>query len=628
MRLEALSAILRREMWVHCHCYRADEMLMMLRLSKEFGFKLAALQHALEAYKIAPEIAAAGVGVSTFADDWGYKVEAYDAIPHNAALCMRAGIVTSVNTDTGGGLSLLNVDAAKCMKYGGLTADEALRLITINPAIQLGIDRRAGSLEVGKDADIGIWEGHPLSTLSHCVMTLVEGAVMFERRDAFGLNAQMAASSTAPAPHSPLVASRLPVSPVYALVGGAIHPMDGPDIADGTLVIKAGRIVAVGHRIPIPNAAARADVRGLHLYPGLIDAGSVLGLKEIEEVGATIDTTESGTFQPDLIALNAVNAASEHIGVARAEGITTALTRPDAGGPFGGGPLISGQSGVMDLDGWTPDQMKVRSPAMLHVRWPEGIAALPDFVKSFFSAEEVKRRQAVMKDEIRRLTEYFERAKRYAATKKEAPERAAYDPKMDALAPYATGSGTVAIHVTTVTGIKNALNFADKLGLKIVLVGAAQSWRIADLLKKKSIPVICSLPVLETTNNEANVAEYDPYDAAFALPALLNRAGVKFCFESSNAALAKNLKYCAAAAAAFGLPRNAALRALTVDSASLLGLSGEVGSLSAGKRANVILTDGDPLEVTTQVRRLFVDGKPVSLETRHTRLYDRYKVRN
>jgi imidazolonepropionase-like amidohydrolase len=627
MRLEAFSDILRRRMWVHCHSYRADEMLMMLRLSKEFGFKLAALQHALEAYKIAPEIAAAGVGVSTFADDWGYKVEAYDAVPHNAALCLRAGVVTSVNTDTDSGLSTLNVDAAKCMKYGGLTETEALKLITINPAIQLGIDRRVGSLEIGKDADIGIWQGHPLSVYSHCEMTLVEGRLFFERRDAFGLNSHMASSGLA----SGCIVDhgKLPLpkeSRAYALLGGTVHTLSGSDIEHGTVLIRDGKIVEVGKQVAIPRDAERVDVRGLHVYPGLIDAGSLLGLKEIEQVGATIDTSEAGLFHPDLAALTAVNPASEHLAVARTEGVTTALTRPDSDGFFGGG-LITGQGAVVDLNGWTPEQMKLRSPASLHVRWPEGTAAMPDWLKSLLPPEELKRRQDVAKEQIRQLTEYFERAKRYAATKRDAADRAAYDPRMEAMGPYVSGQAPVVIHVNTLTGIKKAVELSEKLGLKLILAGAEQSWRMADVLAKKNIPVICSLPVIETTSSTAPVADYDPYDAAFALPALLQRAGVKFCFQSSNAALAKNLKFCAATAAAYGLPREAALRAMTSEAASILGLSQDVGTLDRGKRANVIVTDGDLLDATASLHYLFIGGRPVSLETRHTRLYERYRHR-
>ncbi|HLK57192.1 MAG TPA: amidohydrolase, partial [Chthonomonadaceae bacterium] len=243
LRLETLADILRGKIWVQCHCYRADEMLMMVRLSQQYGFKIGALQHALEAYKIAPELVAAHIPVSTFADSWAYKLEAFDAIPYNAALCERAGIITSVNSDNTAGTYRLNLEAAKCIKYGGLSPEEAWKLITINPAMQLGIDRRTGSLEVGKDADIALWEGDPLSVYSKCVMTLVEGEVYFQRRDAFGVDKsatirqELASCST-----DHLAFPHLADGHVYAIVGATLHPINAPDIVNGTLIIEDGRI--------------------------------------------------------------------------------------------------------------------------------------------------------------------------------------------------------------------------------------------------------------------------------------------------------------------------------------------------------------------------------------------------
>src|SRR5258708_24055966 len=250
-------------------------MLMMLNLSKEYGFKLATLQHALEAYKIAPEIAAAGVGVSTFSDSWAYKVEAYDSIPYSSALCTRAGILVSVNTDTMGGVSALNLEAAKTMKYGGLTENEALRLITINPAMQLGIEKRTGSLDVGKDADISIWDGHPFSVYSRCNMTLIEGEVYFQRRDAFGVDKLATIHndlSVCTADH--LSQPLLPPAHSYAIVGAMVHPLNGPDIAFGTVLIEDGKIKEVGKTVNAPRGTVTLRAKGLHVFPGLINAGT------------------------------------------------------------------------------------------------------------------------------------------------------------------------------------------------------------------------------------------------------------------------------------------------------------------------------------------------------------------
>jgi imidazolonepropionase-like amidohydrolase len=182
LRLDPLVEVLEGKRYVHSHCYREDEILMLLRVAKEFGFKVQTLQHVLEGYKVADEIAAAGSGASTFSDWWAYKVEAYDAIPYNAAIMTRHGVIVSINSDDAEEATHLNQEAAKTMKYGGLTHDEALKLVTINPAIQLGIDKRVGSIDVGKDADLVIYNHDPLSAYAVVQQTLIDGRIYFDRK--------------------------------------------------------------------------------------------------------------------------------------------------------------------------------------------------------------------------------------------------------------------------------------------------------------------------------------------------------------------------------------------------------------------------------------------------------------
>ncbi|MDH5466234.1 MAG: amidohydrolase family protein [Candidatus Aminicenantes bacterium] len=181
LQMEQLADMIRGKMVARCHSYRADETLEFIKLSKEFGFKIACFEHVSEAFKITKELVEEGVGISIFLDSWAYKVEASEGIAYNAAYCTKKGVLVSINSDSGERIRRLFNDAAKSMKYGGLSADEALKLITINPAIQLGVEKIAGSLEVGKHGDVAIFNEHPLSAYTACQMTVVEGEIYFDR---------------------------------------------------------------------------------------------------------------------------------------------------------------------------------------------------------------------------------------------------------------------------------------------------------------------------------------------------------------------------------------------------------------------------------------------------------------
>ena len=180
--LEPLVEVIEGKRYVHAHCYRADEILMLINLANDFGFRIRTFQHTLEGYKVAREIAQHGAGASIFADNWAYKIEAYDAIPYNAAIMTRAGVIVSMNSDSDERARRLNIEAAKAMRYGDLSEEEALKLVTWNPAVQLGIQQRVGSLEVGKDADLAIWNGHPLSVYARVDTTFVDGEIFFDRQ--------------------------------------------------------------------------------------------------------------------------------------------------------------------------------------------------------------------------------------------------------------------------------------------------------------------------------------------------------------------------------------------------------------------------------------------------------------
>jgi imidazolonepropionase-like amidohydrolase len=216
LQLDPLVEVLEGKRYVHSHCYRADEILMLINIANEFGFKVKTFQHVLEGYKVAKEIAQHGAGGSTFADSWGYKIEAYDAIPYNTAIMTRAGVVTSVNSDSDERARRLNLEAAKAMRYGDLSEAEALKLITINPAIQLGIQDRVGSIEVGKDADLAIWNAHPLSVYARVDTTFIDGDIFFDRQQDIARRAELAKERAVleqAEPNRPAAGGRPPQAP-------------------------------------------------------------------------------------------------------------------------------------------------------------------------------------------------------------------------------------------------------------------------------------------------------------------------------------------------------------------------------------------------------------------------------
>ena len=614
LRLEAMADILKGKNWVQCHSYRQDEMLMMVRLSQEFHFHLC-MQHALEAYKIAPELAKAHIPVSMFGDGFAYKLEVVDSIPMATSICDKAGVIVSVNTDTMGGNVPITQDAAKAMRYG-TSADHALKMVTINPAIELGVDSHVGTLEVGKDGDIAIWKGHPLSNYTKCVMTFIDGEVYFERRDLFKVDPRsMAAANVSPMAFDPDKNTLPKDSSSYLIVGATVHPVSGPDLLNSNVLIKDGHIEAVGSQAHGGAGTVTIAGKGLHVYPGFIDAGSKLGIDEIGEVPSSQDSSENGEFKADIRIFNSINPDNQHFPKARYNGITTALTTPSGG-------VVAGQGALIYTSGLTTELMSIQPMATLDVYPPTGPSP---FFKMFLPAEEVTKMEAGLADHIKALREFFETGKRYGEAKS-AGEDIKTDIKLEALQPYLKGERPVIFHANEVAAILTSLDLAKKYGLKAIIAGGAEAWKVAKQLKEANVSVIYKAPS-DACPEEVSAPEFDPYDSPYASPSVLHDAGVKFCFMTDSYDMAMDLPFNAGRLCAFGLSHQDAVKALTLDAATILGVGDRLGSLEKGKIANVIVTDGDPLELTSQLRYLFIQGKPVSLETHYTALYRKYNAR-
>jgi imidazolonepropionase-like amidohydrolase len=596
LRLEALADVLSGELKIHCHCYRSDEILMLLRVCERFGVRVASLQHVLEGYKVAPEIARHGASCSPFSDWWAYKWEAADAIPHCAALLYEAGISVCLKSDSNELMRHMFHEAAKTIKHGNMPELEALRSITLNPAKQLGLAKRIGSIEVGKDADLAIFNGHPFNGYARVEMTLIEGEIYFQNSPELKPNP---IAQSGPGPRI----DKLPMPARsadgrYVLVGATVHTGTNT-IPNATVVIDRGRISAV-------REASEEDkgipANGLHIYPGMIDAGSILGLIEIDSARETRDHAETGDFQPDLRAATGVNPDSELIPVTRSNGILSVVTRPTGG-------VIAGQSAVINLAGWTPRDMTVADPLALHIELPGAVSGIGRGSPFGMASRAVLRKQREAK--LKQLRDLFEMAARNPAS----------NPRLEALAVYARGEKPVIIQASRREEILEALKLADELKIKIILSGGLDAWKVADELKKRDVPVILgptlSLPYEST----------DPYDAPYACAAKLHKAGIRFCIRSTGDSNTRNLPYQAAMAVAYGLPPDEALRSVTLYPAQILGVADELGLLRAGKRANLVITTGDILQATTQVVGSFIDGKPYAAEDKQTRLYERYRER-
>ncbi len=605
LRLEALAALVDQQMFIHCHCYRADEILMLLRTAEHLGMRVRSLQHVLEGYKVAHEIAAHQASCSTFSDWQGYKVEAYDATPLNAALLQAAGANVVLKSDDAELMRHLYQEAAKMGRYGDIAPDAALRMITLNAARELDLDAQLGSIEVGKDADLALFNGHPLNAFSRCEMTIIDGEVVFLReQQPSAMSPAAAVNSAHPGPFTvPSRAVRdkrldltLSAARRYAIVNVAIHPVEGAEVERGTIVIEGDRITAVGANVEIPREARVIDADGLHAYPGLIDSGTVLGLTEIGKVQETHDFQETGLFQPDLRAGVALNPDSELIPVARAGGITTALIRPTGG-------VIAGQCSLIKLDGWIAPDLVLDYTTGLQINWP--------------ATKEAPR--------VEKLREFLAQGRLYAKLRNAAVEAKTEppisDPRFEALAPYLAGQKRVFVEANTRQEIAEAILFSEKEGLKIVVTGGLDAWKVATDLKERSIPVIVG-PVMQKP-----AADYDPFDAPYANPGRLHEAGVEFCIRSNNGTNSRNAPFEAATAVAYGLPADAALRALTISAAKILHVDDRLGTLQPGKTASLVITDGSPLQPYTQYKAVFIAGRPHEPSSRQTRLYEKYRAR-
>lgn len=413
----------------------------------------------------------------------------------------------------------------------------------------------------------------------------------------------------------------------YLIRNATIHPVTGPEIANGSLLIENGKITAIGAKVTAPKSAKVIDAKGLHAWPGMINCATQIGLSEVSSVRETNDTNEIGEFIPQVRAIVAVNPETEHIPVARANGLAAVLTLPAAistgGGPAAstaGQSIVRGQAALIRLDGWTWEDLALSPSAGMLVRFPAIQTVSFSFPagRSEVPYAEAKR---VYDAEIRKIDEFFEKARRYQQAKAAASDSFVPDMQFEAMLPVLAGKTPLLVPAARESTIREAIDFAEKHKVKLVLLDVRKPGAQLARLAERKIPVIVGQPT------DLPVDQDDDYDAAYALPAQLQKAGVKFAFATYDNQFARNLPFEAGYAVAYGLPMEAAWKALTIDAAEIFGVGAQTGSLEVGKSADLFLSTGDPLEVRTQIKMLFIQGRNVSLENRQTRLYQKYLAR-
>jgi imidazolonepropionase-like amidohydrolase len=643
LQMDTLAGVLDGEILVHNHCYRADEMAAMINLSKEFGYKITSFHHAVEAYKIRDLLAQNDICASMWADWWGFKLEAYDGIKENIALVNAAKACAIVHSDDPNGGQRLNQEAAKAMHAGwraGLKIDraDAVKWLTINPARALGIDKMTGSLEPGKNADVVIWSTDPFSVYAKAEQVFIDGAKLHDRGVPAPPTSDFMLAQSGPDPailpnmdgrgsvpatgrqRPPVAYAAANVSvnarqngqkprsgsgAVVAITGARVLPADGPAIDKGTVLIQDGRIVAVGADVDIPSGAKVIDAAGKIVTPGFIESNTNLGIVEIPlsaEGSADQVSTDPGLGAAFTV-VDAFNPYSTAVPVTRVEGITRAVVVP-----AGTGHVIQGQAALFDLGGsHVPDSIS-KAPVAMMAALGEAGAGLAGGSR----ASAMLRLRELFQDAV----DFSRNRTSWNAGQRRDYARGRLD--LEALRPVIAGELPLAIQANRASDLLAAMRLADEFKLKLILVGAAEGWMVADEIARKKVPVVLK-PL-------TNIPSFDALNAALENAARLRAAGVTVVLSTFDTHRAGTLRQEVGNAIAYGLDPSEALRTVTLAAAQVWGVADITGSLTPGKHADLVVWSGDPFELTTHAEHVFIGGREVSMTTRQTELLERYRT--
>lgn len=393
-----------------------------------------------------------------------------------------------------------------------------------------------------------------------------------------------------------------------ALQGATIHTVSDGVIENGTIVFENGVITAVGASVDIPAGAQVVDVAGKHIYPGLIDSYSSVGLSEIGAVGVSNDTNELGMFNPNVRAEVAVNGESRHIGTTRTAGVLVTLTTP-------GGGLISGLSSAMNMEGWTWEEMSLKGAAALNVNWPN---PNPRRFRGFPGFGGQAERGPSYEEQVQMLKGFFADARAYRDALAAGQEMRS-DSRYEAMIPALDGDIPVVVNANGIAEMNDAITWAEDEGIRLVIRGGSDAIHVADRLVANEIPVIL------TSTMSPPGREWEGYDGAYTTPARLHEAGVKFAISGgSGAAYTNRLQWEAGVAVAFGLPEEEAVRAVTLNAAEMMGIDDRVGSLEPGKDATLLITTGNPLDTMNDVEQAYIQGRELDMTDIHRHFFEKY----
>jgi imidazolonepropionase-like amidohydrolase len=408
----------------------------------------------------------------------------------------------------------------------------------------------------------------------------------------------------------------------FFLRGGTVHTIAGPVIENGSIIVRDGKIIGVGKNLTPPAGMRVLDITGQHVYPGMIDSASMVGANSFEEPPVS---AKHSIFNPQAVASNGVHPDSEQIPMARANGVTSVVVIPEGG-------LIPGQLSLIHLDSSTNEAMSILPAAAMYLQFP--VIATTRVWEHEPKEDDEEPQTAVQRPsvpyaaanrkynrEMKELNSFFEKARSYRRAKLAKSKVPKLDPKYEAMIPVLDGSMPVFVTAVREREIREAIAFADKQKIEIVLADAAESYKVIDLIKASGISVVLQ-PTLTLPLNDD-----DPYDRNFTTPSDLYKAGIKFSIATFSANGVKNLPYQAAAAVPFGLPEDEAYKAVSLNAAEIFGVGKKLGSIEEGKMADLIVTTGDPLDAKTQVNQVFINGKLMDPETRQKQLYQQYRPR-